>query len=141
MDDQDEDLVDVDPNDPGDGSLPVFRWRQAGPGLATRRQLRDMGLRPGGQEPVARIECRGGKRFAWLYRIDLAKPKLPMTLAKEAALDKAMAKRQTCGTCGRRYFHCIPLKTLGSCLECFDGTPADPASYIAPPAPDHRLAA
>ncbi|MGV9758595.1 RRQRL motif-containing zinc-binding protein [Streptomyces tricolor] len=141
MDDQDENLVDVDPNDPGDGSLPVFRWRQADPGLATRRQLRDMGLRPGGQEPVARIECRGGKRFAWLYRIDLAKPKLPMTLAKEAALDKAMAKRQTCGTCGRRYFHCIPLKTLGSCLECFDGTPADPASHIAPPAPDHRLAA
>ncbi len=139
---QDEDLVDVDPNDPGDGSLPVFRWRQAGPGLATRRQLREMGLRPGGQEPVARIECRGGKRFAWLYRIDLAKPKFAMTLAKEAALDKAMAARQTCpGPCGRRYFHCLPLRTLGSCLECFDGTPADPGSYIASPAPDHRLAA
>ncbi|WP_315986133.1 RRQRL motif-containing zinc-binding protein, partial [Streptomyces sp. t39] len=63
-----------------------------------------MGLRPGGQEPVARIECRGGKRFAWLYRIDLAKPKIPMTFAKEVALDKAMAARQTCpGRCGRRY--------------------------------------
>ncbi|MFE9222798.1 RRQRL motif-containing zinc-binding protein [Streptomyces lavendulae] len=122
------------------GSLPVFRWRQAGPGLATRRQLREMGLRPGGQEPVARIECRGGKRFAWLYRIDLAKQKFPMTLAKEAALDKAMAKRQTCGICHRRYFHCIPLKILGSCLECHDGTPADPASCTAPPAP-HLLAA
>ncbi|MEW2267658.1 RRQRL motif-containing zinc-binding protein [Streptomyces sp. NPDC047868] len=72
--------------------------------------------RPGGQEPVARIECRGGKRWAWLYRIDLAKPKIPMTLAKEAALDKAMEARQTCGTCRRRYFHCIPLKTLGSCF-------------------------
>lgn len=129
----DQDLVDVDPYD--DDSLPVFRWKQAGrDNLATRRQLRQMGLRPGGQEPVARIECRGGKRFAWLYRIDLAKPKRPMTLAKEAALDKAMAARQTCGTCCRRYLHCLPLKTLGSCLECFDGTPADPASYIAPPA-------
>ncbi|MFB7852391.1 RRQRL motif-containing zinc-binding protein [Streptomyces sp. NPDC056053] len=133
--DTDEDLADADPHDPGDGSLPVFRWRQAGPKLATRRQLREMGLRPGGQEPVARIECRSGQRFAWLYRIDLAKPKFPMTLAKEAALDKAMAKRQTCGTCRRRYFHCIPLKTLGSCLECYDGTPADPSSYTAPPAP------
>ncbi|MEV5204408.1 hypothetical protein [Streptomyces sp. NPDC053720] len=71
----------------------------------------------------------------------VAKPKFPMTLAKEAALDKAMAARQTCpGPCGRRYFHCIPLKTLGSCLECYDGTPADPASYIAPPA-KHPLAA
>jgi hypothetical protein len=76
MADQDQDLVDVDPYDPGDGSLPVFRWKQAGrDNLATRRQLREMGLRPGGQEPVARIECRGGKRFAWLYWIDLAKPK------------------------------------------------------------------
>ncbi|MEV2264559.1 RRQRL motif-containing zinc-binding protein [Streptomyces anulatus] len=135
-----EDLVDVDLTDPGDGSIPVFRWKQAGrTGLATRRQLRDMGLRPGGQEPAARIECRGGQRFAWLYRIDLAKPKFAMTFAKEAALDKAMAARQTCGTCGRRYFHCIPLKTLGSCLECHDGTPADPTSYIAPA--EHRLAA
>jgi hypothetical protein len=142
MADQDQDLVDIDPYDPGDGSLSVFRWKQAGhANLATRRQLREMGLRPGGQEPVARIECRSGKRWAWLYRIDLAKPKLPMTLAKEAALDKAMAKRQTCpGPCGRRYFHCLPLKTLGSCLECYDGTPADPASYIAPPA-KHLLAA
>ncbi|MEU7031437.1 RRQRL motif-containing zinc-binding protein [Streptomyces sp. NPDC046275] len=141
MDGQDEDQVDVDPHDPGDGALPVYRWRQAGPGLATRRQLRELGLRPGGSEPVARIECRGGKRWAWLYRIDLARPKFPMTLAKEAALDAAMAARQTCGTCRRRYFHCIPLKSLGSCLECYDGTPADPASYTAPPAPDHRLAA
>ncbi|MFD4543567.1 RRQRL motif-containing zinc-binding protein [Streptomyces bauhiniae] len=142
MADQDENLIDVDLYDPGDGSLPVFRWKHAGrETLATRRQLRDMGLRPGGQEPVARIECRGGKRFAWLYRIDLAKPKLPMTFAKEAALDKAMAARQTCpGPCGRRYFICLPLKTLGSCLECYDGTPADPATYPVPPA-KHLLAA
>ncbi|MEW1551925.1 hypothetical protein AB0421_36075, partial [Streptomyces tsukubensis] len=60
MADQDEDLVDVDPYDPGNGSLPVFRWKQAGRDLATRRQLRDMGLRPGGQQPAARIECRRG---------------------------------------------------------------------------------
>ncbi|MCR8945091.1 hypothetical protein NW249_23520 [Streptomyces sp. OUCMDZ-4982] len=142
MADQDQDLVDADPNNPGNEAIPVFRWKQAGrTGLATRRQLREMGLRPGGQEPVARIECRSGRRFAWLYRIDLAKPKRPMTLAKEAALDKAMAARQTCpGPCGRRYFHCLPLKTLGSCLECHDGTPADPATYTAPPA-THRLAA
>lgn len=34
----------------------------------------------------------------------------------------------------------VPLKTLGMCLECHDGTPADPATYIAPPA-KHLLAA
>ncbi|MFI8426015.1 RRQRL motif-containing zinc-binding protein [Streptomyces sp. NPDC085479] len=136
----DEDLVDVDPHGPGDGALPVFRWRQAGPGLATRRQLRERGLRPGGQEPVARIECRAGKRFAWLYRLDLARPIRPMTLAKEGALDAAMAARQTCPRCARRYFHCIPLRSLGSCLECHDGTPADPTSYTAPPAATLRAA-
>ena len=138
----DQDLVDVDPHNRGDGSLPVFRWTQAGrQELATRRQLRAMGLRPGGQEPVARIECRSGRRFAWLYRIDRALPKRIPTLAQERALDRAMAARQTCpGPCGRRYTHCLPLKTLGTCLECYDGTPADPTSYTAPPA-EHRLAA
>ncbi|MDQ0828194.1 hypothetical protein QF032_000038 [Streptomyces achromogenes] len=73
-------------------------------------------MRPGGQEPVARIECRAGRRFAWLYRIDLALPVRPMTLAKEAALDKAMAARTTCPACRRRYHHALPLRTLGSCL-------------------------
>ncbi|MFB7030960.1 MULTISPECIES: RRQRL motif-containing zinc-binding protein [unclassified Streptomyces] len=134
--DTDEDLVDVDPYDPGDGSLPVLRWRQAGyTELATRRQLRAMGLRPGGQEPVARIECRGGRRFAWLYRIDRALPKRTPSLAQELALDRAMAARSTCPDCGRRYHHCLPLRTLGACVECHDGTPADPSSYISPAAP------
>ncbi|WP_246213067.1 RRQRL motif-containing zinc-binding protein [Streptomyces abyssomicinicus] len=124
------DLVDVDPHD--DGTFPVFRWRQAPAGYATRRQLCAMGLRPGGQEPVARIECRQGRRFAWLYRIDLARPKRVPTLAQEAALDRAMAARTTCPRCRRRYYHCLPLRTLGSCLECHDGTPADPTTYLTP---------
>ncbi|MCP8706278.1 ferrous iron transport protein A [Streptomyces sp. AC04842] len=149
------DLVDVDLYD--DGSFPDFGFKQApgavavlaalrgaGPtpmtGLATRRQLRAMGLSPGGQEPVARLIWRKGGRWAWLYRVDLAKPKRKPTLAQELALDKAMAARQTCPLCKRRYFACLPLKTLGSCLECHDGTPADPSSYIPPPAA-HQLAA
>lgn len=32
-----------------------------------------------------------------------------------------------------------PLKTLGTCLECHDGTPADPSDYTVPPT--HTLAA
>ncbi|MFF4534095.1 RRQRL motif-containing zinc-binding protein [Streptomyces sp. NPDC001407] len=135
---QDEDLVDVDPHD--DGSFPTYRWRQAPKGLATRRQLRTMGLRPGGRDPVAQMTCRNGKRVAYLYRVDLAVPKIPMTLAKEAALDKAMAARQTCPQCHRRYYHCLRLRTVGSCEECHDGTPADPSTYTAPPA-TCRLAA
>ncbi|MCX5338476.1 hypothetical protein OG315_00005, partial [Streptomyces atratus] len=76
--------------------------------------------------------------------VGLAKPKRTATLAQEWALDRAMAARQTCPvpTCRRRYTFCLPLKTLGSCLECHDGTPADPRTYHAPTAPViHRLAA
>ncbi|MEE6269154.1 RRQRL motif-containing zinc-binding protein [Streptomyces diastatochromogenes] len=123
---------DIDPYAEASGALPTYRWRQAPKGLATRRQLRAMRLRPGGQEPVAEIECRGGKRRAWLYEIDKALPVRPMTLAKELALDKAMAARQTCPQCERRYYHCLPLQRFGSCLECHDGTPADPHSYVKP---------
>ncbi|WP_346346190.1 RRQRL motif-containing zinc-binding protein [Streptomyces sp. SID5789] len=122
------------------GALPVYRWRQAPKGLATRRQLRERRLRPGGQDPVAVIECRGGKRKAWLYEIKKAKPIRPMTFAKELALDKAMAARQTCPKCSRRYYHCLPLRTLGSCLECYDGTPAAPSSYMRQPS-EHLAAA
>lgn len=107
----------------GEGAVPET-------GLATRRQLRAMGLRPNGQEPAGQIAWRkGGRRMAWLYRIELAAPKRVPTLAQEAALDKAMARRQTCPKCLRRYHRCLPLKTLGSCLECYDGTPADPRDY------------
>ncbi|MFI7178954.1 RRQRL motif-containing zinc-binding protein [Streptomyces spororaveus] len=139
---QDEDLVDVDPYAPAEPetTIPVFKRLCAPSGYATKRQLRAMGLRPGGQEPVAEVETRGPKN-GLLYEIAKARPVRPMTLAKEHALDKAMAARQTCGTCGRRYFFVLPT-SLKSCLECHDGTPADPASYIAPPAPAaHRLAA
>ncbi|CAL9483282.1 hypothetical protein SUDANB146_03428 [Streptomyces sp. enrichment culture] len=34
-------------------TLPAYRWRLAPDGLATRRQLRAAGLRPGGQDVAA----------------------------------------------------------------------------------------
>jgi hypothetical protein len=131
------------------GAIETYDWGAAPEGLATRRQLRAMGLRPGGHDPIAQLKCRRCSyrprtectHRAWLYSIALAKPKLPMTLAKEWALDRAMAARETCPTCRRRYTFCLPLKTLGSCLECHDGTPADPATYIPPPIGGHQLAA
>ncbi|GGX40000.1 RRQRL motif-containing zinc-binding protein [Streptomyces chryseus] len=98
-----------------------------------------MGLRPGGQDPVAEVETLG-PRNGLLYEIAKALPVRPMTLAKECALDKAMAARQTCGTCRRRYHFVLPTR-LDSCLECRDGTPADPSSYIAPLPERHQLAA
>ncbi|WP_405877996.1 RRQRL motif-containing zinc-binding protein [Streptomyces sp. NBC_00005] len=114
--------------------------------------MRERDVSPGGHGPVGILRCaRCRYRPAWscprthrgralLYDLRLARPKRVPTLAQEAALDKAMAARQTCpGPCGRRYHYCLPLKTLGMCLECHDGTPADPRTYLAPPA--HQLAA
>jgi hypothetical protein len=120
----DPEMVDVDLYDTPSGTIPQFRWRQAPKGLATRRQLRTMGLRPGGHDPAAVITCRRGARVAYLYRTDLAVPKLRMTLAKEKALDKAMAARQTCPLCRVRSDFCLPLRTLGSCWPCAQNTPA-----------------
>ncbi|ARZ68738.1 hypothetical protein SMD11_3094 [Streptomyces albireticuli] len=35
--------------------IPTYPWSLAPDGLATRRQLRDQGLRPGGQEIAAQV--------------------------------------------------------------------------------------
>ncbi|MFD5820233.1 RRQRL motif-containing zinc-binding protein [Streptomyces sp. NPDC127038] len=127
--------------------LAEYDWGTAPEGLATRRQLRAQGLRPAGQAPIV-LRCRKCRNYervctrpTFLYRIDRALPVRPMTLAKERALDRAMEARQRCPLCGRRYHACIPLRSLGSCLECHDGTPADPSTYLAPAADGHGLAA
>ncbi|MFI9077666.1 RRQRL motif-containing zinc-binding protein [Streptomyces sioyaensis] len=102
-------------------SLPVYRWRLAPDGLATRRQLRAMGLRPGGQPVVAQIDRprRRGSLVGYLYRIDQAKPVRPMTPAKWAALAKANAARRTCPACGRDAGYTLPT-SLGVCVPCAD---------------------
>ncbi|MFE4656769.1 RRQRL motif-containing zinc-binding protein [Streptomyces hydrogenans] len=101
-------------------TLPVYRWRLAPEGLATRRQLRAMGLRPGGQDVAAELERprrRRGPLVAYLYRIDLARPVRPMTPARWAALAAANAARQICPACGRDAGYRIPA-SLGMCTPC-----------------------
>ncbi|MFF5155379.1 RRQRL motif-containing zinc-binding protein [Streptomyces sp. NPDC000348] len=102
------------------GALPVYRWRLAPDGLATRRQLRALGLRPGGQDVAAQIERprrRRGPLVAYLYRVDAAKPVRPMTPAKWAALAKANAARRTCPACRLDAGYVIP-PSLGMCTPC-----------------------
>ncbi|MFH9739214.1 RRQRL motif-containing zinc-binding protein [Streptomyces roseolus] len=103
-------------------SLPVYRWRLAPEGLATFRQLRALGLRPGGSPVVAQLERPRRRReplVAYLYRIDLARPVRPMTPAKRAALAKANAARRICPQCGRDAGYRIP-PSLGMCVPCAD---------------------
>ncbi|MGW1267150.1 RRQRL motif-containing zinc-binding protein [Streptomyces sp. NPDC002491] len=102
-------------------SLPVYPWRLAPEGLATRRQLRAQGLRPGGQEVVAQLERprrRRGPLVAYLYRIEDAKPVRPMTSRKWGALALAMLARRTCPRCRLDVGYCIPTShgVCGTCL-------------------------
>lgn len=103
-------------------TLPEFRWRLAPDGYATRRQLRALGLRPGGQDVAAvlhRPRRRRAPLVAYLYRIDHAKPVRPMTPGRTAALAKAMRARRTCPNCRRDAGYCIP-RSLGMCVTCHD---------------------
>ncbi|MGJ5896903.1 hypothetical protein DF268_18715 [Streptomyces sp. V2] len=101
-------------------TVPVYRWRLAPDGLATYRQLRAQGLRPGGQDVVAQIERPRRRRpplVGYLYRIDAAKPVRPMTPAKWAALDRANTARRICPQCGTDAGYVIP-PSLGMCAPC-----------------------
>jgi hypothetical protein len=101
--------------------VPTFPWRLAPDGLASRRQLRALGLRPGGQ-PIAAQVMRGNRRaggvqVAYLYAIEHAKPVRPMTSRKWGALALAMLARRTCPACRTDAGYCIP-KSLGMCVTC-----------------------
>ncbi|WP_340559419.1 RRQRL motif-containing zinc-binding protein [Streptomyces sp. GSL17-111] len=101
--------------------LPTYPWRLAPEGLATRRQLRAAGLRPGGQEVAAQVlrPRRRGREplVAYLYRIDAAKPVRPMTAARWAAVRRAVAARRVCPACRLDRGYCIPT-SVGVCNTC-----------------------
>jgi hypothetical protein len=113
--------------------LPTFPYHLAPDGMATKRQLRKKGLRPGGQDVAAQIlwwhggGCgRSGrpgrsKRVAYLYDESQAQPVREMTPARWDALAAAMSARMTCPSCGLPKPYCIS-KTLGECNECAGGT-------------------
>jgi hypothetical protein len=88
-----------------------------------------MGLRPG-RQPVQGLilwpSRRGGRpridgyRYAALYDISLARPRIAMTERRAAALAAALATRKTCSRCGinRGY---VPSRRLGGvCNPCAD---------------------
>jgi hypothetical protein len=109
-----------------DANPPVYPWRGAPAHLATRAQLREMGLRPGRQGVQAlvlwnsrRTGCPrvDGRRYAALYDTGRARPRIAMSPRRAAALEAALAARQTCPRCGvnRGY---VPSRRLGTCNPC-----------------------
>lgn len=101
--------------------IPTYVWRMAPDGLLTRRQLAARGLRPGGQEVQAQIMWRRAGRVAvaYLYAVELAKPKRVPSAAQLTALDRALAARRTCPVCGKDAGYVLP-RRLGVCLACAD---------------------
>jgi hypothetical protein len=99
--------------------LPTYPYRWAPKGLLTRRQLRAKGLRPGGQDIAAQILWRRGKRVAYLYHAELAKPKRQATSAQLGAIAAALRARRTCPTCGQEKDYYIP-RSAGECNDCAD---------------------
>jgi DNA polymerase-3 subunit epsilon len=80
-------------------ALPTYPWFDQVPDhLKTRRQLAELGLRPGGPI-VAQVVWRKGKVHADLYDRHVAKPKKVMTPAQAAALEKARDVQRTCPNC------------------------------------------
>jgi hypothetical protein len=115
----DDPMVFYDPTGATYG-LPTYPYKFAPAGLATLRQLRAKGLRPGRQTIAAQILWRRGKRKAYLYRLDQAKPKRTATPAQLAAIGCALTARRTCPTCNQVKNYYIP-RRHGECLDCAPG--------------------
>jgi hypothetical protein len=104
--------------------MPTFPYHMAPAGMATRRQLRDKGLCPGGHEPEAQIlwPHKGNRRVAYLYDLEKAVPKRVPTQAQLRAVANALRARMTCPSCPEETAlkeYCIP-KSLGCCPECHE---------------------
>ncbi|MET8704308.1 RRQRL motif-containing zinc-binding protein [Kitasatospora sp. NPDC004723] len=120
----------LDPAGERHGGMPTWAWGTAPGHLATRDQLRALGLQPGPQ-PVAgqlrwnsrKARWAGGVREAYLYRIDLAVPIGPFTEARARGLAAAMRARRTCPTCRTEQPYVISTR-LGECTACADGLAA-----------------
>lgn len=99
--------------------IPTYSWHAAPTHLATRRQLRERGLCPGGNPVVAQLLWAAGRttKVAYFYDLRTATPKRTPSPAQLAALDKAMAARRTCPKCGQVKDYCIP-RSLGACVDC-----------------------
>ncbi|MEU6664262.1 RRQRL motif-containing zinc-binding protein [Streptomyces sp. NPDC046821] len=115
--------------------IPTYPKKLAPDGLATRRQLRDDGLRPGGQDVAAQILWYGRRdprtrirpvRVAFLYRIDLALPVRPMTPGRWRAVHAMLRARRTCPVCQVTYDYVMPTS-----LGCCPGCAGDPVALAA----------
>lgn len=101
--------------------LPIYPWFDQVPDdLKTRKQLAELGLRPGGPV-VARVVWRRGERWADLYDVKTAVPKRPATPAQLAALAKAHEKQRTCPGCKTVFSFVLGWRDIEHCPVCEQG--------------------
>lgn len=113
--------------------LPAIPWGWADRELlATRRQLRNLGLRPAGRGPVAvlvfghRQPQRRALEHTELFLIADARPKRTATPAQQAAIAAALRARRTCQLCDREQdYYLSTISRL--CVACEDVTGFWPA--------------
>lgn len=109
--------------------LPTWKYGSAPAGLLTRRQMRTLGLAPGGAAPVAQVVWRHRRHEirAQLWDHSELVPKRTASPAQLAALGRAMAARRWCPTCARDVGYCIQT-SVGECVDCqFPGVTSDAA--------------
>jgi hypothetical protein len=99
-------------------SIPVYPWfdQVPNPNFKTKRQLAELGLRPGG-EIRAKVVWNKGRKFANLYDVSEAKPRQQPSTAQLAALEKAQLARRTCPAC-KTVLSYIPGRWTGDCPVC-----------------------
>ncbi|MFC4941868.1 RRQRL motif-containing zinc-binding protein [Pseudonocardia sp. GCM10023141] len=100
--------------------VPVFRYGWAPSGLATVRQLAGQDLRPAGQDVAGWLvwKTRPSRRgWAYLYRVDLARPKRIPSAAQLASIARCNVVQQWCPTCRTDVGYRIP-RSLGECVDC-----------------------
>ncbi|GAB4203508.1 MAG: hypothetical protein OHK0022_27710 [Roseiflexaceae bacterium] len=110
----------------GQPKPPTYSWFDQIPqehqgSWLTRRQLAELGLRPGGPIVAQVVWGRGRKeKFANLYDKAEAKPKKEATVAQLAALEQAQLKRRTCPGCGVDQGFVLPWRWVPEehCVVC-----------------------
>ena len=103
-------------------ALPVFGWGEAPSTLLTRSQLREIGLRPAGQDPLALLVFRHYKPYrheetAELFSVELALPVRGTEQERRAKVQGALRARRTCQTCRTDVGYYVPTSTR-QCWEC-----------------------
>lgn len=98
--------------------LPEYRYGKAPENLRTKKQLAELGLRPGSAQ-IAWLVWGSSWRLttAALYDVATAKPKRQPTPAQLAALEKAQVARRTCPVCKEDKGYVLAGSMCPSCAE------------------------